>query len=117
MQTRGVPSRNRREASDEVITVDPDESTDTENSIQRNVSPLGRRKRNNDEQRKRIAAATTAEQLNGADRATSGRTKRDVPGCITNHNAQRQLLVGCTQPNVIEVRPQCNDDGDEGTSI
>lgn len=107
MQTRGVPSRSRREASNEVIRVDPDESTDIRNSIQRHVSPLGRRKRS-DEQTKRIAAAT-AERTTGV-----GRTKRDVPGCITNYNAQRQLLVGCTQPNVIEVRPQCNEDGDEG---
>jgi hypothetical protein len=42
------------------------------------------------------------------------RNRRDVPGCITNYKAQRQLLFGCTDRNLIEVRPQCNDEGDEG---
>jgi hypothetical protein len=42
------------------------------------------------------------------------RNRRDVPGCITNYKAQRQLLFGCTDRNLIEVRPQCNEDGDEG---
>lgn len=42
------------------------------------------------------------------------RSRRDAPGCIVNYKAQRQLWIGCTGPNVIDVRPQCNDDGDEG---
>lgn len=42
------------------------------------------------------------------------RRKRDIQPCVVNYNANRQLLVGCTQQNVIDVRPQCIDDGDEG---
>ncbi|XP_030374318.1 uncharacterized protein LOC115623902 isoform X2 [Scaptodrosophila lebanonensis] len=41
------------------------------------------------------------------------RNRRDVPGCVTNYKAQRQLWVGCTAPNLIDVRPQCNEDGEE----
>lgn len=45
---------------------------------------------------------------------TRQRSRRNVPECITNYKAQRQLLVGCTEPNVIDVRPMCNDEGEEG---
>ncbi|XP_064549374.1 uncharacterized protein aus isoform X2 [Drosophila montana] len=41
------------------------------------------------------------------------RSRRDVPGCVTNYNAQRQLWVGCTAPNVIDVSPLCSVDGEE----
>lgn len=112
MQTRGIPNRSRRDASDKIIIT----STDNEKqipigSISEKLSPVRRRKRNN-EQMKRITnnGATT---IDGTV-ASTVRTKRDAPGCITNYNAQRQLLVGCSQPNVIEVRPQCTEDGDEG---
>lgn len=42
------------------------------------------------------------------------RDKRDAPECVVNYKAQRQLLFGCSQPDIVEVRPKCNDDGDEG---
>nr|XP_014089823.2 uncharacterized protein LOC106617263 isoform X2 [Bactrocera oleae] len=41
------------------------------------------------------------------------RNRRDAPGCITNYKAQRRLWVGCTEPDIIDVRPMCNEDGDE----
>ncbi|XP_030562711.1 uncharacterized protein LOC115764020 isoform X2 [Drosophila novamexicana] len=41
------------------------------------------------------------------------RSRRDVPGCVTNYNAQRQLWVGCSAPNVIDVSPLCSVDGEE----
>ncbi|EDW58434.2 uncharacterized protein Dvir_GJ14437 [Drosophila virilis] len=41
------------------------------------------------------------------------RNRRDVPGCVTNYNAQRQLWVGCSAPNVIDVSPLCSVDGEE----
>lgn len=41
------------------------------------------------------------------------RNRRDAPECVSNYNAERQLLIGCSQPNIIEVRPQCNQE-DEG---
>ncbi|XP_060650263.1 uncharacterized protein LOC132787320 isoform X2 [Drosophila nasuta] len=41
------------------------------------------------------------------------RSRRDVPGCVTNYNAQRQLWVGCSAPNAIDVSPLCSVDGEE----
>lgn len=41
------------------------------------------------------------------------RNRRDAPECVSNYNAERHLLIGCSQPNIIEVRPQCNQE-DEG---
>lgn len=43
------------------------------------------------------------------------RIKRETPECVINYNSQRQLYVGCSQSNVIEVKPHCSEDGDEGT--
>lgn len=46
--------------------------------------------------------------------ATDGpRNRRDAPECVSNYNADRHLLIGCSQPNIIEVKPQCNQE-DEG---
>lgn len=42
------------------------------------------------------------------------RLKRDTLECVINYNSPRQLFVGCSQSNVIEVKPHCSDEGDEG---
>lgn len=42
------------------------------------------------------------------------RLKRETADCVINYSSTRQLLIGCSQPNMIEVKPHCNDDGDEG---
>lgn len=42
------------------------------------------------------------------------RTKRETPECVINYNSARQLFIGCSQSNVVEVKPHCSDDGDEG---
>lgn len=44
------------------------------------------------------------------------RSRRDATiNCGSNVNTKtRQLNVGCTDENRIDVSPQCNDDGDEG---
>lgn len=42
------------------------------------------------------------------------RLKRETSDCVINYSSARQLLIGCSQPNMIEVKPHCNDDGDEG---
>ncbi|XP_037912668.1 uncharacterized protein LOC119652536 isoform X4 [Hermetia illucens] len=49
----------------------------------------------------------------GLSASSQQRNRRDVPACIVNYKAQRQLLVGCTDPNLIEVRPRCSEDGEE----
>lgn len=44
------------------------------------------------------------------------RNRRDAPECVTNYNADRHLLIGCSQEIIIDVKPQCNQE-DEGMSI
>ncbi|XP_065372584.1 uncharacterized protein aus isoform X2 [Calliphora vicina] len=98
--TRGLPIRSRRDASS---TVTPLATSDT-NQTQ--------------------AAKTTQEILVVGNSTNVGfvqnpgsdtrlRSRRNVPECVTNYKAQRQLWVGCTEANVIDVRPLCNDEGDE----
>lgn len=106
MQTRGIPSRNRREASDEIVDEDNFKIAADQSSDQRS-------KRKNLRKRRDTATVEQALSVN-ASRNDTQRSRREVPGCVTNYNAQRQLLVGCTEPNVIEVRPQCSEESDEG---
>ncbi|XP_055374625.1 uncharacterized protein LOC129607572 [Condylostylus longicornis] len=40
------------------------------------------------------------------------RNRRDAPGCTVNYKTQRQLRIGCTDLNQIDVRPQCNDESE-----
>lgn len=105
MQTRGIPSRNRRETSDEIVDNDnfkPSEQSNDQRSDRRNLR-----------KRRDTKVVEQALSLNVSVNDTQ-RNRREVPGCVVNYNAQRQLLVGCTEPNVIEVRPQCSEDSDEG---
>lgn len=57
--------------------------------------------------------ATTAAKQNSTA-VDIQRSKRDTPECVINYNSVRQLYVGCSQSNVIEVKPHCSDDSDEG---
>lgn len=108
MQTRGIPSRNRRETSNEIVDND-----NFKTSAQSNDQRSDRR---NLRKRRDTKVVEQALSLNVSVNDTQ-RSRREVPGCVVNYNAQRQLLVGCTEPNVIEVRPQCSEDSDEGTNI
>lgn len=45
------------------------------------------------------------------------RNRRDASGCVINTNARRHLWIGCTAPNIIDVRPNCNTDGEEGKHL
>ncbi|XP_053676794.1 uncharacterized protein LOC128726968 [Anopheles nili] len=43
-----------------------------------------------------------------------GRSRRETAGgCNINHNTNRQLLVGCGEENIIEVKPKCKIDDEE----
>lgn len=95
-QSRGKAMRNRRSAFDEIETEELDDVED-EFDDDSNEEILTRRRRN----------------LRKDTQTALARVKRDVP-CVTNYNSNRQLLVGCSEPNIIEVRPQCSEDGDEG---
>lgn len=105
MQTRGIPSRNRRETSDEIVDNDNFKTSDEPNDP--------RSDRRNLRKRRDTKVVEQALSFNVSANDTQ-RSRREVPGCVVNYNAQRQLLVGCTEPNVIEVRPQCSEDSDEG---
>lgn len=103
--TRGLPVRSRRDASSTVNPLDMVGSNQSHPIIK-----------------------TTQEILVVGNNANVGfvqdpisdtrlRSRRNVPECVTNYKAQRQLWVGCTEPNVIDVRPLCNDEGDEGKQL
>ncbi|XP_070073791.1 uncharacterized protein aus isoform X1 [Drosophila takahashii] len=60
--------------------------------------------------------ALVLEKVNSSDTSVgfvATRNRRDVPGCVPNYNAQRQLWVGCTAENMIDVSPLCSVDGEE----
>lgn len=118
--SRGIPKRNRREtdftSSDPIIGEPDDDTSDDEPSLSPPSSPPRRpasvmRKR---AAAKSIATITTTTTTNDTAPSLAQRSRRETPGCIVNYNSQRQLLIGCAQPNLVEVRPQCNEEGDEG---
>lgn len=98
-QTRGIPIRNRRDADTEIARTDSQPSNDFALVRQRRSgSPL----------------AVKETGLSIAPLSTQPRDKRDASECVVNYKAQRHMLIGCTKPNVIEVRPKCIDVEDEG---
>lgn len=122
--SRGIPKRNRREtefttfASSDPIIGDADDEGDDEPLLTPPPTPP---RRLLSTLRKRVASrnnnSTEATEMRDGKQTGSQqpqRSRRDTPGCVVNYNSQRQLLIGCAQPNVIEVRPQCNEEGDEG---
>ncbi|XP_039231522.1 uncharacterized protein LOC6535922 isoform X3 [Drosophila yakuba] len=87
--TRGLPVRSRRNAPK-----DPQEHL----------------------QQQQQQEALVLEKVNSSDTSVgfvATRNRRDVPGCVPNYNAQRQLWVGCTAENLIDVSPLCSVDGEE----
>ncbi|XP_052858408.1 uncharacterized protein LOC128266148 isoform X1 [Drosophila gunungcola] len=87
--TRGLPVRSRRNAPK-----DPQEQ----------------------QQQQQQQQALVLEKVNSSDTSVgfvATRNRRDVPGCVPNYNAQRQLWVGCSAENLIDVSPLCSVDGEE----
>lgn len=124
-QNRGLATRNRRSPpsttnNDEIIVDSATTTTSTTNNNYKNNNDdsLGgvdddkrpirnlRKNVNNPVVDKLYENATTNIEML--------RNRREVPGCVVNYNSNRQLLIGCKEQNIIEVRPQCNEDGDEG---
>lgn len=110
----------------------PEEFSNLDWQIRSRVAPLRNRR---DIRTKRLANGTIIEIPNNAAQSDTGqvilptndtsvnenstavdiqRSKRDTPECVINYNSVRQLYVGCSQSNVIEVKPHCSEDGDEG---
>lgn len=88
----------------DVVSIDDDE-----------VIKLVRNKRNNNklsvEVDSDLESVVTKANINDPTRS-----RRDATiNCGSNVNTKpRQLNVGCSDENKIDVSPQCNDDGDEG---
>lgn len=61
-----------------------------------------------------LPTKSATEKQNSSTAIDMQRMKRDTPECVINYNSVRQLFVGCSQSNVIEVKPHCSEDGDEG---
>lgn len=51
---------------------------------------------------------------NMRDHLNIQRHRRDLSKCLSAHKQKRQLSIGCTRDDVVEVRPQCSEAGDEG---
>ncbi|XP_017484335.1 PREDICTED: uncharacterized protein LOC108373008, partial [Rhagoletis zephyria] len=123
--TRGLPGRNRRDALATVpanSSINVIETTTTlehlkilESELQiQNNSALSNERRQFTGNVVPLKTVDFVHSSNDADNDLQRlRNRRDAPGCITNFKAQRRLWVGCTEPDVIDVRPLCNDDGDE----
>lgn len=95
--SRGISTRNRRSSS-VVITGDSNEEG-ADGGLSKNL-------------RKNYIG------LESSSNSVKSRNKRDSSNCVVNYNSNRQLYIGCSQQNVIEVRPSCNsEDGDEGIFI
>jgi hypothetical protein len=88
----------------EVLNIDDDEE----------VIKLVRNKRNNN--KISVDVETDLESFEKASANDPTRSRRDATvNCGSNVNTKtRQLNVGCSDENKIDVSPQCNDDGEEG---
>ncbi|XP_061397661.1 uncharacterized protein LOC133333366 [Musca vetustissima] len=112
--TRGLPGRSRRDASS--TTTQPTISS-TLNSSQETLpgssSASASPKDVTTQEILVVGNSTNVGFVQDPDSDTRLRSRRNVPECVTNYKATRQLWIGCTEPNVIDVRPLCNDEGDE----
>lgn len=98
MRSRLAPLRNRRDTHNKHDIILDASSSTIDDTINTAVVPTQQ--------------STDADTGDGMQRA-----RRDTPGCVVNYESNRQLLVGCVQTSVIEVKPHCNDDGDEGNFL
>lgn len=100
MKSRNAPLRNRRDVRVERLS---------------NIAQTRKIRESNLNLSKNLTLSSAAsDNLVNASDTKIQRSKRDMPECVSNYNSVRQLLIGCSQTNVIEVRPQCNEEGDEG---
>lgn len=90
-----------------------DDGSDVLNIYDEEVIKLVRNKRHNNNLKVESDLESLETKTNIND---PSRSRRDATiNCGSNVNTKtRQLNVGCTDENRIDVSPQCNDDGDEG---
>lgn len=79
------------------------------------TAPLRNRRDIRIEHESNVAQQKQSTEMTAIDEIASDgqRNRRDAAECVSNYNADRNLLIGCSQPNIIEVKPQCNQE-DEG---
>lgn len=101
VRSRVAPLRNRRDIRTKRLSngtvIEIPNNVDTISNASQVILPT------NDTQAKQNSTAVDIQRL-----------KRETPECVINYNSVRQLFVGCSQSNVIEVKPHCSEDGDEG---
>ncbi|TMW48468.1 hypothetical protein DOY81_006450, partial [Sarcophaga bullata] len=100
--TRGLPVRSRRDASSTVNPLSLAAGSNQSHTLIKTTQEI-----------LVVGNNTNVGFVQDPISDTRLRSRRNVPECVTNYKAQRQLWVGCTEPNVIDVRPLCNDEGDE----
>lgn len=94
-----------------------DDGSDVSNIDDEEVIKLVRNKRNNN--KLSIEIDSDLESIGAKSNINDpSRSRRDATiNCGSNVNTKtRQLNVGCSDENKIDVSPQCNDDGEEGES-
>lgn len=92
-----------------------DEFSNLDLHMRSRTAPLRNRRDLRIEHKSDVVQQKQSTEMTAIDKSgTDGqRNRRDAPECVSNYNADRHLLVGCSQPNIIEVKPQCNQE-DEG---
>lgn len=92
-----------------------DDGSDVSNIDDDDVIKLVRSKRNNNKPSLEIDSDLES-LVTKANINDPSRSRRDATiNCGSNVNTKpRQLNIGCSDENKIDVSPQCNDDGEEG---
>lgn len=92
-----------------------DDGSDVLNIDDDEVIKLVRNKRNNNQPSVEVDSDVDS-LVTKANIIDPSRSRRDATiNCGSNVNTKsRQLNVGCSDENKIDVSPQCNDDGEEG---
>lgn len=57
---------------------------------------------------------TFEQTLHPHERFNNQRHRRDLTKCIGTHKMKRRLSIGCSKDSIVEVHPQCSENGDEG---
>lgn len=57
---------------------------------------------------------TFEQTLHPHERFNNQRHRRDLTKCTGTHKMKRRLSIGCSKDSIVEVYPQCSENGDEG---
>lgn len=117
-QRRSTAELDDENAFNDVSDVDIDDATNIDDNDDEDVIKLVRNKRNNNIKKEEIT--NLAMNFNSDNEP---RSRRESINCNSGNNNNvnnmaRQLSIGCSDENVIDVStPHCTDDSDEGKKI